>query len=78
VPHPQLWNIGDGRLYEVTTSLSDDSGHMLDEKRDTLGFRTITLRDRKLYVNGQPVRLSGVSRHQDSPGKAPPKRAARS
>jgi beta-glucuronidase len=67
VPHPQLWNIGDGRLYEVTTSLSDDSGHMLDEKRDTLGFRTITLRDRKLYVNGQPVRLSGVSRHQDSP-----------
>ncbi|WP_343616480.1 glycoside hydrolase family 2 TIM barrel-domain containing protein [Novosphingobium sp.] len=67
VPHPQLWNIGDGRLYEVTTSLSDETGHMLDEKRDTLGFRTITLRDRKLYVNGQPVRLSGVSRHQDSP-----------
>ncbi|WP_206245225.1 glycoside hydrolase family 2 protein [Novosphingobium terrae] len=67
VPHPQLWNIGDGRLYEVTTKLSDEQGRLLDEKRDTLGFRTIALRDRKLYVNGQPVRLSGVSRHEDSP-----------
>lgn len=67
VPHPQLWNIGDGRLYEVTTKLSDEQGRVLDERRDTLGFRTITLRDRKLYVNGQPVRLSGVSRHEDSP-----------
>jgi beta-glucuronidase len=62
-----LWNIGDGRLYEVTTKLSDEQGRVLDERRDTLGFRTITLRDRKLYVNGQPVRLSGVSRHEDSP-----------
>jgi beta-glucuronidase len=67
VPHPQLWNIGDGRLYQVVTRISDDQGHVLDERRDTLGFRTITLQDRKLYVNGHAVRLSGVSRHQDSP-----------
>jgi len=67
LPHPQLWNVGDARLYQWVTQLHAADGAVLDSRSDTFGLRDITIRDRHLYVNGKPVRLSGVSRHEDSP-----------
>lgn len=64
---PQLWNVGDARLYQWVTELHAADGTVLDSRSDTFGLRDITIRDRHLYVNGKPVRLSGVSRHEDSP-----------
>jgi len=65
--HPQLWNIGDGRLYQWVTELHAADGTVLDSRSDTFGVRDIAIRDRRLYVNGKPVRLSGLTRHEDSP-----------
>ncbi|WP_082120855.1 glycoside hydrolase family 2 protein [Dyella japonica] len=67
LPHPQLWNVGDARLYQWVTQLHAADGTVLDSRSDTFGLREIAIRDRRLYVNGKPVRLSGVSRHEDSP-----------
>jgi len=67
LPHPQLWNVGDARLYQWVTELHAADGSVLDSRSDTFGLRDIAIRDRRLYVNGKPVRLSGVSRHEDSP-----------
>ena len=39
----------------------------IDSLTDSFGVRTIVLRDRKLYLNGEPVRLTGMARHEDSP-----------
>ena len=36
-------------------------------RRAVLGARTLELRDRRLYLNGEHVRLSGMTRHEDSP-----------
>jgi beta-glucuronidase len=65
--HPQLWNIGDGRLYQWVTELHAADGTVLDSRSETFGVRDIAIRDRHLYVNGKPVRLSGLTRHEDSP-----------
>lgn len=65
--HPQLWNIGDGRLYQWVTELRAADGTVLDSRSDTFGVRDIVIRDRRLFVNGKPVRLSGLTRHEDSP-----------
>lgn len=65
--HPQLWNVGDARLYQWVTQLHAADGTVLDSRSDTFGLRDIAIRDRRLYVNGKPVRLTGVSRHEDSP-----------
>ena len=65
--HPQLWNVGDGRLYQWVTELHAADGTVLDSRSDTFGLRDIAIRDRRLYVNGKPVRLSGLTRHEDSP-----------
>lgn len=64
---PELWQIGDGRLYRVAVTLADETGRAIDTHEDAIGFRTIAVRDRRLWVNGVAVRLTGVSRHQDSP-----------
>jgi len=67
IAQPQLWNVGDGRLYRVVTELQESDGRVLDVRTDTLGLRRIALRDRKLWVNDNPVRLTGLTRHEDSP-----------
>jgi len=67
IDKPLLWNVGDGQLYRVVTELQDAAGQVLDVRSDTLGLRRIELRDRKLWVNDSPVRLSGLTRHEDSP-----------
>lgn len=67
LPHPQRWNIGDGRLYQWVTQLHASEGTVLDSRSDTFGVRDIAIRNRRLYVNGRQVRLSGLTRHEDSP-----------
>ncbi len=69
IVHPKLWNVGAAQLYQVTAELEDGSGRALDRREDPLGLRTVEIRDRRLFVNGQPVRLTGVSRHEDSPAE---------
>lgn len=67
ITKPQLWQIGAGKLYRIVAELRDEKGVVLDRREDTVGLRTLALRDRKLYVNGVAVRLTGVTRHEDSP-----------
>lgn len=71
IARPVLWNVGDGQIYQVATELhsaeSPTPGPPLDSRTDTLGLRRIELRDRQLWVNGRPVRLTGLTRHADSP-----------
>jgi len=67
IARPVLWNVGDGRLYDVVSELRDAAGKTLDSRHDALGLRRIELRERQLWVNGAPVRLAGLTRHEDSP-----------
>ena len=67
IAKPQLWQIGAGKLYRIVAELRDEKGVVLDRREDSVGLRTLALRDRKLYVNGVAVRLTGVTRHEDSP-----------
>ncbi len=67
IAKPQLWQIGAGKLYRIVTELRDEKGVVLDRREDTIGLRRLALRDRRLYVNGVAVRLTGVTRHEDSP-----------
>lgn len=67
VARPQLWNVGAAKIYRITVELRDEVGRLLDTRADTVGFRQIEIKARRLYVNGRPVRLTGMTRHQDSP-----------
>lgn len=70
VKNPRLWQ---GRsspaLYQVVVSLKTEEGQS-DEVKQPLGFRTVSIDPAKGFVlNGKPMQLKGVNRHQDREGK---------
>src|SRR2546425_7966779 len=62
-----LWHFDHPHLYRLDLELIDARGKPLDSRGDTFGARTLELRERHLYLNGERVRLSGITRHEDSP-----------
>jgi beta-glucuronidase len=67
IENVRLWHFDRPNLYGMVVELRDAKGELLDSLRDTFGARTLELRDRHLYLNGERVRLSGMTRHEDSP-----------
>jgi Glycosyl hydrolases family 2, TIM barrel domain/Glycosyl hydrolases family 2, sugar binding domain/Glycosyl hydrolases family 2 len=67
IPEPVLWHFDHPHLYRWAATLRSTSGQVLHTADETFGVRTIELRDARLYLNGEPVRLVGLTRHADSP-----------
>jgi beta-glucuronidase len=67
IPQVKLWDFDHPNLYQMEADLEDAKGELLDRALDTFGARTVEIRDRHLYLNGERVRLSGMTRHEDSP-----------
>jgi beta-glucuronidase len=56
-----LWSLNDPYLYLVEAQLG------ADDYRQRIGVRTVATDHRKLTVNGEPVSLLGVNRHNSHP-----------
>ncbi len=67
LPDAKLWSFDNPNLYRMRVRLADSGGGTLDSLACNFGVRTIEIRCRRLYLNGQAVRLSGIDRHEDSP-----------
>ena len=76
------WSPDDPTLYDVEARLSGeqaderDGDVFEDDLRDRVGFREVTTDGREILVNGEPVEIAGVNRHEDHPewGSAQPLR----
>ena len=86
------WELDDPTLYDIAVGLAtaesgvtvsaasgqtDDAiADLTDDYRDRIGFREITIEGREILLNGDPVELLGVNRHEDHPewGHAQPLR----
>jgi beta-galactosidase/beta-glucuronidase len=66
VVKPQLWHFDRPSLYTMELTLRD-GGTVLDERSEAFGIRTVEIRDRGLWLNGERVRLTGITRHEESP-----------
>jgi beta-glucuronidase len=67
IAHPEPWDLDHPALYRMAVELRDAHGRLLDTREDSFGLRTIEIRDRHLFLNGEQVRLTGMTRHEDSP-----------
>jgi len=67
IPSVHLWHFDHPFLYDLAAEVQNSAGRELDELTDHFGARTLEIRDGKLYLNGEPVRLSGITRDEDSP-----------
>jgi beta-galactosidase len=72
LPDVARWSAEDPRLYRLVVSLRDPEGSCREAVSCRLGFRRVEVQRRELLVNGRPVLIKGVNRHDhdDTRGKA--------
>ena len=66
VENPRLWSAEEPNLYNLVVEASDKKG-VCETTVIPFGFRTVQIRDARLLVNGKPVLIKGVNRHEISP-----------
>jgi beta-galactosidase len=64
IPRPQRWSAEEPHLYTLVVSLLDAKGKATEHTGIRLGFRSVEVQQRRFLVNGQPVLLKGVNRHE--------------
>jgi len=67
LPSPRLWHFDHPNLYRLMTEIRDEIGDPLHHIEETFGIRKIEIKDARFYLNGEWVRLVGLTRHADSP-----------
>ncbi|XP_024380788.1 uncharacterized protein [Physcomitrium patens] len=64
---PKLWSAEHPNLYTLVVLLKDPSGAVIDCEACRVGVRKISTRPKELLVNGEPVVIRGVNRHEHHP-----------
>jgi len=67
VSRPRLWTCETPDLYRLLVVLEDADGEVLEVETCRVGFRKVELADGRLLINGRPVKLKGVNRHEHDP-----------
>ena len=65
VRRPRLWSAEEPALYRLEVEAAGETVWC------DVGFRTAEVRDRRLLVNGEPVMIAGVNRHEHDPRRGP-------
>ncbi len=66
LPKAPLWTPADPALITVRTQLVQGE-RVIDDLFERTGLRSVQTKERKILLNGQPVRLAGFNRHEDHP-----------
>ena len=72
VAAPRPWSHETPNLYTLVVALRDPAGLVVQAESWRVGFRRVEVRDRELLINGRPVYIRGVNRHEhdETRGKA--------
>ena len=60
----EAWSAEKPTLYDMTIRLKDKKGKVIEVVGSKVGFRTSEIKDGQLKVNGKPVLIKGVNRHE--------------
>lgn len=63
---PRLWSAEDPYLYDLTLTLTDETGGVREVVRQKVGVRSFALQGGLMRVNGKRVVFRGVNRHEFS------------
>lgn len=67
VDKPKKWTAETPNLYTLYTTLEDQQGNTVEVIPVTTGFREVEIKDHAFLVNGEPVYIKGVDRHEMDP-----------
>ena len=57
----ELWDTDSPKLYEINIVID------CDDIIDRIGFRTVEAKGTEIYLNGKPIKLKGINRHNECP-----------
>lgn len=67
VAAPRQWTAETPYLYTLLLTVIDEDGTVLEVLTQQVGFRHLKIENGQLLVNGVPVKLKGVNRHDSHP-----------
>jgi beta-galactosidase/beta-glucuronidase len=67
ISDPDKWTAETPDLYDLTLTLYDKKGNVLEILSSRVGFREAEIIDGKFCINGVPVDIKGVNRHEIDP-----------
>lgn len=67
IDNPDLWTAETPHLYQVITTLKNEKGEILEVIPQRVGFRKVEIRNGQFLVNGKPILIKGVNRHETDP-----------
>ncbi|MBV5282904.1 MAG: DUF4981 domain-containing protein [Paludibacter sp.] len=67
IVNPLKWTAETPHLYTLLVTLEDSTGKIVERVRQRIGFRSVEIVGGEMLVNGKPVRLRGVNRHEHDP-----------
>lgn len=67
LPGVKPWTAETPDLYMLLVELYDAKGRILQSTYARIGFRTVAILDGRVTVNGKPITIRGVNRHEHDP-----------
>lgn len=67
VNKPSLWSPEEPNLYTVVITLKDGKGKAIEHTSCRTGFRRVEIKKGDLLINGKPLYIKGVNRHDHDP-----------
>jgi len=67
IKDPDKWSAEKPNLYALILELIDQGENVVHIIEERVGFREIDIRNKQLLVNGVPVLIKGVNRHEHDP-----------
>jgi beta-galactosidase len=67
VADPRKWSAEEPNLYTLLLTLEDAAGSVVEVLTTQMGFRSSEIKDGQLLVNGVPILIKGVNRHEHDP-----------
>ncbi len=64
---PKKWSAEIPNLYRLSVSLLDDDNKLIETEAYWVGFRKVEIKDGQLTLNGEPLLIRGVNRHEHHP-----------
>lgn len=67
IANPLKWTAETPNLYTLLLTLTDPAGQVLEVQKVKTGFRSIEISNGRFLVNGVPITIKGVNRHESHP-----------
>ena len=67
VGNPLQWSAEHPNLYTLVVALKDQGGSVIETESSNLGFRSFQMIGGRMKINGAPILIKGVNRHEIDP-----------